>query len=257
MPPPGARAFSHLADAVIAVTHAVLNAAGIRTDWGLLARVIPNGIDADAFAAAACRGRFRKELGLGPEDPLLVMAAQMVPWKGHRSFLQALALVRSRNPRAIGAVAGADLFGDHSSYPEELRKLARSLELETAVHFLGYRTDIPDLMADADLVIIPSNAEPFGRVALEAMAVGTPVVGRGTGGLPEVVEDGVTGRLTRPPEADVPEELAELICGLLADRAGREAMGAAARARVRERFSLTRHVAEVCEVYRQVLRAHS
>lgn len=251
--PPGARLLACLADAAIAVSRAVLQASGITPDWGLPVRVIPNGIDADAFAVAARPGRFRTELGLGADDPLLLVAAQLVPWKGHRDFLRALALARRGHPRVVAALAGADLFRDHPGYLAELRRLAHSLGLQDAVRFLGYRTDMPDLMADADLLVIPSEAEPFGRVALEAMAVGTPVVGRGTGGLPEVVEDGVTGRLTRPAEAAVPAALAELICDLLADRPTRKAMGAAARVRVREQFSLARHVEEVCSVYRQVL----
>jgi len=247
------RRLGRFAKAAIAVSNAVLKASGVSRCRGLDVRVVPNGIDADAFESRARRGMFRRELGLGPDDPLLLVAAQMVPWKGHRDFLRAVASVRRSYPRVVAAVAGDDLFGDHPGYVSELRRLAASLGLEPAVRFLGYRTDIPTLMADADLLVIPSDAEPFGRVALEAMAVGTPVVGRCAGGLPEVVEDGVTGRLARSVETGAAEAMAQLISDLLSDPEARAAMGKAGRARVRELFSLERHAAEVCAVYRHAL----
>lgn len=243
------RGLARFAHAAIAVSDAVAKASAIGPGWGPQVTVVPNGIDADAFAARARPGRLRGELGLRPEDPLLVVVAQMVPWKGHRDFLHAMALVRSRHPQATAALAGDDLFGEDPGYLSELRRLAASLGLERVVRFLGYRTDVPTLVADADLLVIPSEAEPFGRVALEAMALGTPVVGRGAGGLPEVVEHGVTGRLTRGPSV---EELAGLITDLLSDPEGRCAMGEAGYRRVRERFDLARHVERICAVYRRL-----
>jgi glycosyltransferase involved in cell wall biosynthesis len=249
------RRLGRFANAAIAVSEAVLKESGLSQCRGLDLRVIPNGIDADAFESRARRGMFRQELGLGPEDPLLLVAAQMVPWKGHRDFLRAVASVRGRHHRTVAALAGDDLFGDYPRYVPELRRLAASLGLEQAVRFLGYRTDVPTLMADADILVIPSDAEPFGRVALEAMAVGTPVVGRWTGGLPEVIADGVTGRLARSLEADAAEALGQVISDLLSDPEARAAMGKAGRTRVRELFGLERHAAEVCAVYRHVLGA--
>ena len=244
------RRVGRLAEAAIAVSRAVLKESGIGPG-DPEATVISNGIDADEFAARARPGEFRRELGLGPSEPLVLVVAQMAPWKGHGDFLKAFAAVRRSHPTAVAALAGDDLFGDHPTYVGELRRLAAVLHLGGAVHFLGYRTDVQTLMADADLLVIPSKAEPFGRVALEAMAVGRPVVGRRFGGLPEVVEDGVTGRLTAGLS---PEELADAISALLAEPGVRAEMGAAGRRRVRERFSLGQHADEVSALYRRLLR---
>ena len=245
-----ARRLVPLASAAVAVSEAVADRWRRELGDRLDIRVVANAIDADAFAARAHAGTFRRELGLTPDDPLMAVVGQMVPWKGHRGFLRAMALVHAEQPRAVAAVAGDDVFGDHPGYPGQLRREAASLGLAGVVRFLGYRDDVPDLMADADLLVVPSDAEPFGRVALEAMALGAPVVGKGSGGLPEVVEDGITGLLTG---GDSAEELARLIGDLLGDPARRLAMGEAGRRRVRDRFGMAAHVAAICSIYRRLL----
>jgi glycosyltransferase involved in cell wall biosynthesis len=118
------------------------------------------------------------------------------------------------------------------------------------VRFLGFRSDVASIMADADVLVIASDAEPFGRVALEAMAVGTPVVGTGFGGLPEVVQDGVTGLLTRDLS---PGTLADAIGRLLSEPGARAAMGRAGARRVRDAFGLPAHVERVCALYNRLL----
>ena len=237
------------ASAAVAVSHAVADR------WlpylqGLDVRVVHNGIDADAFAARAQPGRFRAELGIASDAPLLAIAGQLVPWKGHGDFLYAVARVRDEFPAASAVIAGADLFGDHPRYVRGLHRLASKLGLGQAVRFLGYRDDMPDLMADADVLVVASDAEPFGRVALEAMAVGTPVVGYASGGLPEVVEDGRSGLLAEPGS---PAALAARVDDLLRDPVRARAMGEAGRRRVRDLFSAGAHAEDVAAVYRQVL----
>jgi len=243
-PRTAARLLGRLPSATIAVSRAVADA------WGMPAQVVPNGIDADAFAARARPGALRQELGLAPGVPVVLVVSQMAPWKGHATFLRAFALARVAHPEAVAVVAGADLFGDNPGYAAGLRRLATELGLRESVRFLGQRADVPTLMADADLLVVPSDAEPFGRVALEAMAVGLPVMGHAAGGLPEVVEDGVTGRLA-PPAG--PDGLAHLMGELLADAATRARMGRAGRRVVRERFDIAGHAARVCALYDRLL----
>jgi glycosyltransferase involved in cell wall biosynthesis len=238
-----ARQLCRFADRTIAISRAVAEAAPVDCT------VVPNGIDADAFAAAARPGAFRAELGAGPEVPLVLVASQLVPWKGHEFFLRAFARLRARRPDAVACLAGQDMFAEHPGHLERLQALAGALGLGEAVHWLGWRDDMPALMADADVLAVPSEAEPFGRVALEAMAVGTPVVGRRLGGLPEVVQHGATGYLCRP---DSTADFAE--CILRALEAG-EHMQQAARRRVREEFSIQRHAERVCAVYGEILAA--
>jgi glycosyltransferase involved in cell wall biosynthesis len=249
---PGApltRLLAPLCDGAVCVSRAVRDATGLagvgRPVW-----TVPNAIAADAFAGLARPGEARRELGLPPQTPVALVAAQMVPWKGHRRFLAAMALLRRTCP-AVALLAGDDLFGDHPGYVAELRRLAERLGIAGAVRFLGHRRDVPTLMADADVVVVPSDAEPFGRVVLEAMALGRPVVGLARGGLPEVVQDGVTGRLVR---GDSAEDLARAMAELLTDAATRERMGTAGRRLVRERFDLPAHAARISEVYGRLTR---
>ena len=244
-----ARLLCRFADRTIAISQAVADAAPVDCT------VVPNGIDADAFEARARPGEFRRELGVGDDVPLVLVAAQIVPWKGHEFFLRAFARVRAERPDALACLAGQDMFGEHEGYLRRLRELCDQLGIAESVRWLGWRDDVPTLMADADVLAVPSQAEPFGRVALEAMAVGTPVVGRNLGGLPEVVEDGVTGFLARPDDAAEfaelsefaeLEEFAQLILRALTTG---DDLSAAARRRVREQFSIEQHARGVCDVY--------
>jgi len=240
-----ARVIGRFADAMVAVSRAVAEAEARG------AEVIHNAIDAEAFAARARPGALRAELDLTPDTPLALVVSQMVPWKGHVRFLRAMAEARRRCPGAVAAVAGSDLFGDHPGYEEGLRALADELGPAGSVRFLGQRDDVPTLMADADVLVVPSNAEPFGRVALEAMALGTPVAGLARGGLPEVVEDGVTGCLA---PTGAPAVLGEMIARLLDDAKLRALMGVEARRTVAERFGVAEHAARVSAVYERLLR---
>jgi glycosyltransferase involved in cell wall biosynthesis len=228
---------------VICVSEAVRQAVGVP------AVVIHNGIDADEFAASAQPGALRREFGMG-DAPLVVMAAQMVPWKGHDVFIRAAALLRQMHPRLKAAIAGSDMFGEHADYCAAIQRLIEENGLGECVLLLGQRADVATLMADADVVVSASDAEPFGRVALEAMAVGRPVVGTRAGGLPEVVADGETGILVQPRD---PQALADAVSRLLADGALRTRMGQRGHALVRERFSIEAHARAVERVYEDVM----
>jgi len=246
------RPYAALADAAVAVSHDVLRASGLRPGVRPELHVVHNAIDADAFARQARPGSIRAELGVASGEPLLAVVAQLVPWKGHRRFLRALALVRRQWPHAVAVLAGDASLACSPRYADELQEMADSLGLGRAVRFLGYRGDVAGVMADADVLVVPSDAEPFGRVALEAMAVGTPVVAVGRGGLPEVVQDGVTGGLTRDLS---PEALADAIGRMLSDPEARAAMGRAGYRRVRDVFGLEDHVERICRIYRRLLPA--
>ena len=180
------------------------------------------------------------------------MASQMVPWKGHETFIRTVRLLRDRLPDLIAVIAGEDMFGEHGDYQASLHTLASELGLLNTIRFLGHRDDMASLMADCDVLAVPSHGEPFGRVALEAMAVGRPVVGTTGGGLSEVIADGHTGFLV--PQRD-PQAMADAIASLLADPALRRSMGEHARHRVRRLFTADRHAAAVQQLYTDVLRS--
>jgi len=236
--------------ATLFVSEAVRRAADLPQSASRIASIVPNAIDAGAFARAARPGALRLELGIAPGTPLVLMVAHMVPWKRHDVFIRAIGLLRERHPGVAAAVAGADLFGEHPGYASSLRRLVGELGLDGKLHFIGHREDVPTLMADCDVLAVASDAEPFGRVALEAMAVGTPVVGMAAGGLSEVVADGKTGMVVPPGD---PAALADALHAVLSRPSLRKAMGEAARRCVRDRFSAAEHGRRIGRVYEEVL----
>jgi len=131
--------------------------------------------------------------------------------------------------------------------------LVRDLGLAGTVRFLGFRDDVADVLAAMDLLAHTSvEPEPFGRVLIEAMASGVPVVGAHAGAVPEIIQDGITGRLVPPGD---PDALAVALIEALRSPKMRQRWRAAAQRDVHERFGVRAHVASVMAVYERVLSA--
>lgn len=212
--------------------------------------IIHNGVDLAEFTPEGDTTQLRSALGTSPGVPLVGIVGRVWPWKGQADFLRAAALVARAHPDACFLVVGDAVFATDHDYLGELRALAAGLGIDERVHFTGYRTDVPRIMAALDLVVHCSRAEPFGRVLIEAMAAGRPVVAYADGGVPEIVVDGTTGLLAPPGDVAA---LAQAIDRLLHDRQLRERMGRAGRARVVSRFD-ARAVARAVEaVYAEIL----
>jgi glycosyltransferase involved in cell wall biosynthesis len=141
---------------------------------------------------------------------------------------------------------------DNDAYMASLHRLVEQLDLGDHVRFLGEREDVPDILRALDLLLVPSWEEPFGRVVIEAMAMRTPVIATSQGGPAEVIDDDVDGRLLPPRDPDC---WAENIEKLLADPAGRRAMGMAGRAKVVERFDQRSQAARITELYQRLVAA--
>jgi glycosyltransferase involved in cell wall biosynthesis len=195
------------------------------------------------------------ELGIEAGAPLLAQVAQITPWKGQDTSIRALARLRDQGVGAhlliVGDIefAGPSVRYDNRAYLRELHELVSTLGLDGAVHFLGRRDDVPGVLRAADLSLLPSWDEPFANVMLETMTIGTPLLVSEVGGGPELVEDGVSGRLLPPKR---PEAWAGAIRELLGDRPAISAMGAHAR-RATERFSDEAHARDMLAVYASVL----
>ncbi|MBD2362169.1 glycosyltransferase family 4 protein [Anabaena minutissima FACHB-250] len=146
----------------------------------------------------------RQQLGL--ENKFVVgHFSRLSPWKGQHILIEAIAKCP---PQVTAILVGDALFGEQD-YVKQLHQQITQLGLENRVKFLGFRADIPQLMAACDLVTHTSTApEPFGRVIVEAMLCGTPVIAAKAGGAMELVEHGVNGFLVTPGE---PQELAQVI----------------------------------------------
>jgi glycosyltransferase involved in cell wall biosynthesis len=212
-----------------------------------LARFDPRRID-----RAAARAR----LGLEPDVPVLGLVGQLTPWKGQDDAIRILHRVRASRPDAQLLLAGTAKFVssetrfDNPTYVRGLHSLSASLGLNGSVHFLGERDDVPELLAALDVLLVPSWAEPFGRVVIEGMAMGVPVIATAEGGPAEIIEDGASGVLL-PPRA--PARWAHEVERLLADPERRQALAESGRRRVRESYSLEAHVDRVLAVYARVL----
>jgi L-malate glycosyltransferase len=229
-----------------------------RGDGRILA--IHNPVDVDRYSAGRVdRDRTRADLGLKPDEPVLGVIGQLTPWKGQDTAVRALATVRVAEPKAKLLVVGEARFVsdatrfDNMAYVQSLEELTDQLQLRDAVRFLGHRDDVPDLLAAFDVALLPSWEEPFGRVIVEAMAAGTPVIATAVGGPPEIIEDGLNGLLVPPRE---PELWADAVTSVIEDQDLRRRMVDEGE-RTAGRFATQRHVEQVVEVYRQVLAEES
>ena len=159
-----------------------------------LTRVVYNGIDAAPFdtLGADVRAEVRRELGIGDDAFVVGSFSRLHPWKGQRVFLDALANL----PGVHGVVVGGALFSGEAGYEAELRARATSAPLAGRVHILGARPDVPRLMKACDVVVHTSILpEPFGRVLVEALLAGRPLIASNAGGVREIAKDGITALL--------------------------------------------------------------
>jgi len=211
-----------------------------------------NSIDHARFDPARVRpANLREELGLAEDVPLLGHIAQITPWKGQDTSVRALAELRARGFDAHLLLVGHVAFGgkgvryDNRAFLRGLERLAGELAVEDAVHFLGHRDDVPAVLRALDLSLLPSWEEPFGLVTIESMALGTPPLVSAVGAGPELVEDGVSGRILTPKR---PEVWAAATRELLEDRVALHSLGAAGPA-VAARFRDDVHVREMSAIY--------
>ena len=245
-----ARTLCRRTDRVIAISDAVST---LLISSGLLkSRIarIYNGIDPEACCAQVTGSDVRAALGIPQEARILLIVAQFVPWKRHEDAIRALPQIVEKEPFARLVVVRSDQFDSHPELQSRLSTLAQELGVKNKVVFAGHRGDIPDLMAASEMLIMPSDAEPFGLAAIEAMSLGKPVVGTRAGGLPEVVRDGETGLLVVPR---FPESLAIACLRLLENDSLAQSLGQAGHLRVEELFHIERTVQETQTLYEAML----
>ena len=179
-----------------------------------------------------------------PVEPCIGVLGRIGPEKGQAEFLEAAREISRRGARCRFAICGAPLFGDPASqrYSDALKRSARDLPVE----FTGWREDVYAVLRNWSIAVVPSIREPATtRVILEAYSCGVPVVASGTGGIPEVLEDGRTGLLV---DVSRPGELAAKILELLGDDARRRQLAEDGRKEWVRRFSVERYQREVLSV---------
>ena len=200
--------------------------------------------DPEAFKVA--RKNLREMLELPENAQLIGMACRLVEQKGIPYALEAMALLVPNYPNAHLLIAG----DGELSY--ELKYKAADLNIADNVQFLGWRSDVPQIMMGLDIFLIPSLWEGFGLVALEAMSKRLPVIASRVSALPEVVAEGETGLLIPPKD---PESIVSAISLLLDDHALAAHMGLVAEDRVEQAFSVARMAEETIAVYRRFVPA--
>jgi len=220
-------------------------------------RQVYYGLDPAPFESAAdldpeVRAARRAELGLKPEDCVLICVARFAPQKRHDLLLEAFAWARAQladepDTDLAMLLVGGDPFGDGRGRAEAE---AAQLGLGDEVQFLGIRRDVPDLYGLSDVFVMCSQWEGLGLVFLESMAAGLPVAATGVSAVPEVVLDGETGLLA--PFGDV-EALGGTFLALARDRDLRQKLGQAGHSRVLVDFDLDRMVEETLGVYAEVV----
>jgi glycosyltransferase involved in cell wall biosynthesis len=206
--------------------------------------LIPSAVDVARVRPTRPREQVRAAEGAASDDAVILTIAALVARKGLDVLFAALAALAARGlrPRLWCAGEGPER--------QALAAQIESLGVAGTVRFLGQRSDVGDLLAASDIVVLPSRREGLGVAALEAMAAGRAVVASAVGGLADAIVDGQTGLLVPPGE---PQRLATALETLLRNPELRAALGAAGVQRVAERFSAERLVDAYERLYREVL----
>jgi len=203
-------------------------------------RVIHNGVDLSRYTVLDGSRAVREELGIGAGQRVIGTVGNLFSVKGQTYLLKACKAVAIAVPELLLLVAGeGDQLGP-------LQKEASALGIEGNVKFLGFRDDVPSLLQAMEVFVLPSLSEGLPLAVLEALALRKPVVATSVGGIPEIVEDGVTGYLVPPKD---PQALADKILLLLRDPRTAASFGQAGRKTVEEAFGLEQMVRKYQALY--------
>jgi glycosyltransferase involved in cell wall biosynthesis len=189
-------------------------------------------------------------MGLKQDDFLIGTVGRFIPLKGYEYLIRAAAVVLERIPRARFIIVGLD-YDKNIKHLSDLRRLIKKLNLGEKITFLKTRNDIPEIMSALDLFSFPSVDEPFGRVLIEAMACGKAVVAFKSGGVPEIVDEGVTGILVPPRDF---RGMAEKMIYLLQNRKLLDQLGRNGRIRAEKLFSIEANVKKTEKIYRRLIK---
>ncbi len=210
-------------------------------------RLIPNGIP-DPPAPSGQGAGLRGELGLGPDVPLVGAVATYRPEKRLDLLIGAAAILAREQPALRMVIVGGP-YNQDTSQGDRLKALAREQGVADRVTFLGFRSDVPDLLRDLDVAVLCSDREASPLAVIEYMAAGLPVVATRVGGIPEIVADGETGLLVEPDSADA---LAAAIGRVAGSPEEARRMGEAGRRRQQAEFSIGAVVRRVEDLYAEL-----
>lgn len=203
-------------------------------------RVIRNGVRLPEINTQAARARIRQEFQIGEDKRVALAVGRLQVEKGHSLLIDIIPEVNSRVPNVVFWLAGI------GSLRDALENQVDSLGIRGQVRFLGLRQDIPDLMAAADLFVLPSRTEGMPGALLEAMGMGLAAVAFNISGVSEVIQHEKTGLLV---PAEDGQALARAIIHVLTDEAAREALGVLAKQAIADGFSLEKMCLRYAELF--------
>ncbi|MEZ4682174.1 MAG: glycosyltransferase family 4 protein [Caldilineaceae bacterium] len=243
---------SSIADEVIGISCAVVDSLEIKHKKNV--HVIYNGVDFSQFDTIK-PGKFRSELCLAPDTLLIVSIGQLIPLKGHDLLIKAFSkVVQQRNIHLV--IVGGEIAkighgsSNETSYPLRLKQMVSDLGLLDSVTFTGFRSDIPQILTDADLYVHASTSpEGFGRVLVEAMAAGKAVIAPNWGGSVEIVDPEVNGFLFDPCNL---EDLVNRLSYCIQHHETLHLVGETGKRSVLPKFSSHLHIANVQKIYHQM-----
>lgn len=259
MPPQGAigklikKFAKRTTQALVGISESVIE--GI-ADPSLLEKchLVHNGVELRSLnreGRAQIRNHIRSELETPQEAEVLVIIGQIAPWKRQEDAIEAFARLVHERPNAVLWIVGEAKFRqENERYLHQLRERVSELRLDQQVKFTGFREDVLEICCGADLLLLCSDHEPFGRVIIEAMSQGTPVIGTRAGGVPEIIEHGHSGFMYEIGDV---EGLTACIRQALDDRQLWSLLSQQGQERAEQMFSITQTSHKVELIYQQLL----
>lgn len=214
--------------------------------------VVYNGINENDFQIDLLPSTIRSEFKLHDNDRLICNVGRLDWWKGHDYFIKAMFEVVKKEPRAKAAIVGPEVNNQLSQeYFQRIKKLVKKLQLSNHIFFTGFRKDVPHIISASEIVVhSASEPEPFGRVIVEGMMAGRPVVATATGGVLEIIENNSTGLLVPPKDSS---SMAKAIMHLLSNPTDAKRIGQRAKQITRQRFNVKTHVKRIDAIYNKYL----
>jgi glycosyltransferase involved in cell wall biosynthesis len=213
-------------------------------------RVVYNGVDVESLVHRSYMD-MRKQFSVQKDAPLIGCFGLLDPAKGQEVLIEAAALIKETLPSLRALIVGDTLLEKQRNYQKKLVNLATEMGLSETIIFTGFRNDVFDIMKALDVLVHPAiYPEPFPRTLLEASALERAIVATRTGGIPELLDDGVSSLLVPPSD---PAALARAVLLLLKDRDKARTLAVSARKKVEDNFSLDRHVEGITRIYRELL----
>ncbi|MBU7008216.1 glycosyltransferase [Phosphitispora fastidiosa] len=202
-----------------------------------------NGLELGQYNPLLSGQTVREELGLSPDQTVAGIIARLHPVKGHDSLLEAMARVAPDFPDLALLVVGSGLER------QRLEQAAEGLGIKDKVIFTGFRSDVPEVIAALDFLVLSSQSEGLGLIVMEAMAMQKPVLATRVGGIPEVVTSGQDGLLVPPGDS---EALAQGIKTLVGNRELASQLAAAARLTIEAKFTAEKMGADTAALYQKM-----